>query len=168
MAKEGENAMGRSRKPQEMQRGNVTVINGQKRKAEEESVVVGRDQLEKPPTWLIDNVAKKEWRRLTKELAKIDIIGNLDKNNLAGYCNAFANYQKATAELKEAPFCIPKATRNGVVLVKNPMIEIQKLYAEEMRKFASLCGLTIDSRLKAAVTKTSKKEETIKEKFGAI
>ena len=74
--------MGRSRKPSEMQKGNITVIAGNKRKTEEESVMVGKDQLEKPPTWLVDNVAKKEWRRLVKELEKIDIIGNLDKNNL--------------------------------------------------------------------------------------
>jgi P27 family predicted phage terminase small subunit len=160
--------MGRHRKPSEMQKGNITVINGKNRKEEENSVVVGKDQLEKPPTWLIDNEAKKEWKRLVKELDKIDIIGNLDKNNLAGYCNAFANYQKATKELKNAPFCVEKETRSGTVIVRNPLIDIQKLYAEEMRKFASLCGLTIDSRLKAAVTKTEKKEDTIKQKFGNI
>lgn len=158
--------MGRRRKPIEMQKGNITVIDGAKRKKEEESVVVGREQLEKPPTWLIDSVAKKEWRRLVKELNKIDIIGNLDKNNLAGYCNAFSNYQKVTKELREAPFCTEKETRTGTVTVRNPLIDIQKLYAEEMRKFASLCGLTIDSRLKAAVTKTTKTEDALKEKFG--
>lgn len=158
--------MGRGRKPTEMQKGNMTIINGAKKKLEEESVVVGKDQLEKVPTWLIDKVAKEEWKRLVKELEKIDIIGNLDKNNLAGYCNAFANYQKATKELKEAPFCVQKTTRTGTVTVRNPLIDIQKLYAEEMRKFASLCGLTIDSRLKAAVTKTSKSEDDLKQKFG--
>ena len=158
--------MGRSRKPLEMQKGNITVIDVNKRKKEEESVIVGREQLEKPPTWLVDNVAKKEWKRLVKELSEIDIIGNLDRNNLAGYCNAFANYQKATKELKEAPFCIEKQTRSGPVTVRNPLIDVQRLYAEEMRKFASLCGLTIDSRLKAAVNKTTETEDTVKKKFG--
>lgn len=160
--------MGRGRKPVEMQKGNITVIDGRKRKIEEDSVTVGKDQIEKPPAWLIDNVAKKEWRRLVKEMDKIDIIGNLDRNNLAGYCNAFSNYQKATKELKDAPLCVEKATRTGTVVVKNPIIDIQRLYADEMRKFASLCGLTIDSRLKAAVTKTRKTEESVKEKFGGI
>lgn len=131
-------------------------------------MTVGKDQLERTPAWLVDNEAKKEWKRLIKELDKIEIIGNLDKNNLIGYCNAFANYKKVTEELKEAPFCVEKMTRNGPVLVKNPLIDIQKLYAEEMRKFASLCGLTIDSRLKAAVTKTEKKEEEIQSRFGDI
>lgn len=160
--------MGRSRKPIDMQKGNITVIDGKKRKTEEDSVTVGKDQIEKPPTWLIDKTAKTEWRRLVKEMDKIDIVGNLDKNNLAGYCNAYANYRKATNELVDAPLCVEKATRTGTVIVKNPLIDIQRLYADEMRKFAALCGLTIDSRLKAAVTKTSKKEETMKAKFGGI
>ena len=41
-------------------------------------------------------------------------------------------------------------------------------YAEEMRKFASLCGLTIDARLKAAAVKSDKTREAITNKFGNI
>lgn len=158
--------MGRSRKPTEMQKGNITVINSRKRKTEEESITVGKNQLKRAPEWLLDEIAVKEWKRLIKELNQIDIIGNLDRNNLGGYCNAFSRYIKATEELNTEPLCVEKETRYGTVIVKNPLIDIQKLYAEEMRKFAALCGLTIDSRLKAAVTKTTKKEETLKEKFG--
>lgn len=55
-----------------------------------------------------------------------------------------------------------------MIVVKNPMVDIQTTYATEMRKFAALCGLTIDSRLKVAVTKTEKTEDMIKEKFGNI
>lgn len=160
--------MGRSRKPQEMQRGNITVIDGSKRKSEEESVTVGKDQLKRVPDWLTDNVAKKEWKRLIAELDKIDIVGNLDKNNLGAYCNAFSRYIQVTKELAGAPLCVEKTTRTGTVIVKNPLLDIQKMYAEEMRKFAALCGLTIDSRLKAAVTKTTEKEENVKQKFGNI
>lgn len=160
--------MGRSRKPQEMQRGNITVIDGSKRKSEEESVTVGKDQLKRVPDWLTDNVAKKEWKRLIAELDKIDIVGNLDKNNLGAYCNAFSRYIQVTKELAGAPLCVEKTTRTGTVIVKNPLLDIQKMYAEEMRKFAALCGLTIDSRLKAAVTKTTEKEENVKQKFGDI
>ena len=48
------------------------------------------------------------------------------------------------------------------------MIDIQANYAAEMRKFAALCGLTLDSRLKAAVKKVDEKEEKLEKKFGAI
>ena len=151
--------MGRPRKPLTEQRGNLTVITMQTREAEEDSVTTDKNQLKRPPTWLIDNVAKKEWRRIVKELEKINLIGNLDRNNLGGYCNAFANYVKATEILKDQTYYIDRETRNGVIVVKNPMVD---------RKFASLCGLTIDARLKAAAVKSDKTREAITNKFGNI
>ena len=160
--------MGRPRKPPAEQRGNLTVLTMQTRAAEEESVSTGKNQLKRPPDWLIDDVAKKEWRRIVKELEKIGLIGNLDRNNLGGYCNAFANYVKATNILKEQTYYIDRETRNGVIVVKNPMVDIQRTYADEMRRFASLCGLTIDSRLKTAAVKTDKTREDITKKFGNI
>ncbi len=160
--------MGRPRKPLTEQRGNLTVITMQNRRAEEQDVTTAKNQLKRPPDWLIDEVAKKEWRRIVKELEKINLVGNLDRNNLGGYCNAFANYVKATNILKEQTYYIDRETRNGVIVVKNPMVDIQRTYADEMRRFASLCGLTIDARLKAAATRTSKVQENIESKFGAI
>lgn len=160
--------MGRPRKPLGTQRGNLTVLTMQNRQKEEENVQTGKDQLKRPPEWLINDVAKKEWRRLVKELESIHLIGNLDRNNLGGYCNAFANYVKATDILKEQTYYIDRETRNGVIVVKNPMVDIQKTYADEMRRFASLCGLTIDSRLKAAATRTTKTQDELERKFGGI
>lgn len=160
--------MGRPRKPLEMQKGNLTIISMEQRKNEEKKATTGSNQLSHPPDWLIDEVAVKEWKRIVKELKKINLIGNLDRNNLGGYCNAFANYIKATEILKSKTFCIDRKTRTGVIVVKNPMVDIQRTYAEEMRKFASLCGLTIDARLKAAAIKTDKTQEDITRKFGNI
>ena len=140
----------------------------ERRKNEEKKVKPGSSQLSSPPDWLIDEVAVKEWKRIVKELKKINLIGNLDRNNLGGYCNAFANYVKSTNILRDQAFYIDRETRNGVIVVKNPMVDIQKGYAEEMRRFASLCGLTIDARLKAAAIKTDKTQEDITKKFGNI
>lgn len=160
--------MARPRKPLAQQKGNLKVIDIQHKEMAEEKVQTNDDQLSTPPTWLIDAAAKKEWRRLVEELKKIGIIGNLDLNNLACYCNAYANYRKATKELKKQPMLVEKHTRFGVNIIKNPMIEVQKTYSEEMRRYAALCGLTIDSRLKAGAAKVDKQEEEIERKFGAI
>lgn len=160
--------MGRARKPLDLQKGNLTIVNIERRKSEEKKVKTGSSQLSRPPDWLIDDVAAKEWKRIVKELKKINLIGNLDRNNLGGYCNAFANYVRATNILKDQSYYIDRETRTGVIVVKNPMVDIQRTYAEEMRKFASLCGLTIDARLKAAAVKTDKAQEEITRKFGNI
>ena len=160
--------MARPKKPIDMQKAHLTLLEKQNRKMEEECVVTGKSHLKTPPDWLIIDTAKKEWRRTVRELNKINIVGNLDYANLGGYCNAYANYIKVTEILKEQAYYIDRETRNGVIVVKNPMVDIQSTYAAEMRKFASLCGLTIDSRLKAAVTKTEKTEDMIQRKFGNI
>ncbi len=160
--------MARPKKPIDMQKAHLSLVEKQNKRMEEESVTTGKNHLKKPPDWLINDTAKKEWRRIVKELDKIDIVGNLDRANLGGYCNAYANYIKATEILKDQDYYIERETRTGIIVVKNPMVDIQTTYAAEMRKFASLCGLTIDSRLKAAVTKTEKAEDMIKQKFGNI
>ena len=160
--------MARPKKPIDMQKAHLSLVEKQNKRMEEESVATGKNHLKKPPDWLINDTAKKEWRRIVKELDKIDIVGNLDRANLGGYCNAYANYIKATEILKDQDYYIERETRTGNIVVKNPMVDIQTTYAAEMRKFASLCGLTIDSRLKAAVTKTEKTEDMIKQKFGNI
>lgn len=160
--------MGRPRKPLAMQKGHLKVVDGQLMQEAEDAVTTGNDQLAKPPPWLIDEVAKKEWKRIIKELEKINIIGNLDLNNLGGYCNAFSNYVKVTEMLAQQSFYIDRETKTGVIVVRNPLVDIQKQYADEMRRFGALCGLTIDSRLKAGSAKVDKQQENIASKFGAI
>lgn len=160
--------MPRPKKPIDMQKAHNSIVEKQKKKQEEQYVITGNDQLKTAPKWLINDVAKKEWRRIVKELKQIEIVGNLDYANLAGYCNAYANYIKATEILKDQDYYIERETRTGNIVVKNPMVDIQTTYAAEMRKFASLCGLTIDSRLKAAVTKRNKVETEVTERFGCI
>ena len=67
--------MARPRKPKELQTGHLTVIDGQMKKAAEDAVKTEKNQLKTPPKWLINDVAKKEWRRLIKELDKLNIVG---------------------------------------------------------------------------------------------
>ena len=102
------------------------------------------------------------------ELKKIDFIGNIDLNNLACYCQAFSNYLKATKQLNKEELTVEKQTRDGVVIAENPLINIQRKYAEEMRKFGSLCGLSVDARLKIASLKVKEKENDISDEFGDI
>ncbi len=158
--------MGRPRKSLDMQKGNLTVVTRERRESEERKARTGKEQLKRPPAWLINDEAKKEWRRITKELKEIELVGNLDRNNLGGYCNAFANYLQVTELLKGQEYYLERETRTGTIIVKNPLVDIQKSYAEEMRRFAAMCGLTIDSRLKAVAAKADAEEQELKARFG--
>lgn len=160
--------MSRARKTLEMQTKHLTTEEKLQKEQEEEILTLGKEQLKKAPSWLIDDIAKKEFKRIVKEFDKKNIIGNLDLNNLGGYCNSYSMYLKATTELQGKSLTVRKMTKNGPITVKNPLIEIQKNYAEEMRKFAALCGMTIDSRLKVATIKTTKQQNNITDEFGDI
>ncbi len=100
--------MPRPKKPIDMQKAHLTLVEKQNRKAEEDSVTTGNNQLKTPPRWLINDVAKKEWRRIVRELNKIQIVGNLDYANLGGYCNAYANYIQVTEILKDQTYSIER------------------------------------------------------------
>lgn len=153
-----------------MQTKHLTNSEKLEKENQEKAIILGREDLKKPPKWLIDNIAKNEFKRIIKNFSELEVIGNLDINNIGAYCNAYSFYLKATKELTDSgSLVIEKQLPNGsYTLVENPLIKIQKQYAEEMRKFASLCGLTIDSRLKLAVQKTTEERQGIKEDFGDI
>lgn len=165
--------MGRARKPFEMQKGHLTVKQQENMKQAEELVTVGKEQISKPPNWLVDKVAKAEFKRIAKEFEKVNVVGNLDLNNIAGYCNAYAFYRKITDKLAEIEMTI-KTDENDPdsPMTVNPLYwnlsKNQRDYAEEMRKFASLCGMTIDSRLKVGTVQVSRIEKEIDEEFGDI
>ena len=160
--------MARPRKPLELQTGNLTVEQ-RKQKELEESLVKAKEDNIRIPTWLKDKTAKKEFNRIATEMKELNIITNLDVNNLAGYCESFSNYIKATTKLNKQELTIQKCMPNGsYTYVENPLIKIQKLYAEEMRKFAGLVGLTIDSRLRFASIKVKELKDEIEDEFGDI
>ncbi|MBR1382777.1 MAG: phage terminase small subunit P27 family [Ruminococcus sp.] len=157
--------MGRPRKQLSQQKGNLTSGFQQQREFEEQLIKTGTGDLLKPPAWVVDSLAKREWRRIVPEMtSNLDLIGNLDVANLGGYCNAFAAYVKATKLLKKQPMTVMTAAGPK----ENPLIGVQKKYAEEMRAFASKCGLTIDSRLKFAAEKAKNVDDSIEEAFGDI
>ncbi|MBO3393945.1 phage terminase small subunit P27 family [Clostridium perfringens] len=161
--------MGRPRKISELQNKHLTQEEKINKELEEEFATVDRDQLEKPPSWLIDNVAKKEWNRLVEQLKALKVIGNLDLNNLGAYCNAYSSYVNTTKKMKKEEMLIEFTNKSGATnTVEHPLIKIQLKYSDEMRKYSSLLGLSVDSRLKMASILNKKLEDDIKDDFGDI
>lgn len=157
--------MGRPRKPLSEQVGNLTQQQKTELEYQENLITVSQSELLVPPKWLISLAAKKEYKRIISLLNEIDMLGDLDINNLGGYCNAFAMYLKITKELSKAPLITIGGNGQDV---ENPLINTQKKYASEMRDFARLCGLTIDSRLKFAAIKSKEISTDIEDEFGDI
>ena len=156
--------MSRNRKVLDMSTGDLTKKVRAEKAAQSSMIVQSPEDLDKLPEDLNDTKAKKEWKRVVPELKKMDIVGRLDISNLVAYCNAYSKYCEATKALRGEPLTVPSPSG----MKENPLINVQIKYADQFRKFADQCGLTINSRLKWAATKTKQQEEQIESEFGAI
>jgi len=97
--------MARPRKIISLQTGNIKKDVRARREYEESLVKTDKDELEKvPPSVFIDTVAKKEYERIHKNLKSIEIIGNLDRNSMIVYANAYSMYIRASKEIKKKNF----------------------------------------------------------------
>ena len=161
--------MARPKKLLNMQEGHLTKEQQVEKELQENIIKTGSEQLEKPPTWLRNNIAKKEWKRLVEQFETIGVISNLDLNNLGAYCNSYSFYLEATKLLKNEPLTVEYTNKGGSTnIIENPIIKIQIKYSDEMKRFSSLLGLTIDSRLKMASIKLEKSKDKISDDFGDI
>ena len=87
--------MASNRKPLSETTRHMTVAERQeKQQAEDMISSVSTTEIMKPPSWL-SKTAKEEWKRILPQLLNIDIVGNLDLANIAGYCQAYSNYRRA-------------------------------------------------------------------------
>lgn len=149
--------------------GHLTKEQIAERELQEQLIKTGSEQLEKTPSWLRDKIAKNEWKRLVEQFKEVGIISNLDLNNLGAYCNAYSTYIEATKEMNKQSLTIEYTNKGGATnVIENPLIKIQLKYSDEMRKYSSLLGLTIDSRLKIASIKHEKVKDKINDEFGDI
>lgn len=127
------------------------------KKLREEAVNVGRDQLEKVPIWLVDDIARNEWRRIVEQLNKKSLLGNLDVTNLGMYCNAFSRYREVAKAIN----------REGIRKVRgvNPLVAVEIKYSDELKKYAVLLGLTNESKLNLGKGVVEGENKEIEEKF---
>lgn len=149
-----------AKKPLALQKGHLTKKQKLEKELEEQNrTVLNGDYLSNMPDWLVDDVARAEWKRLLKEMSESSMICNLDYNNLGAYCNAFAKW---TAISKELGLNF-KAGRQA-----NPLVALELKYSDEMKKYAVMLGLSYEAKLKSMQLKAEKQEEDIKGEFGDI
>lgn len=159
--------MGRPRKIISMQTGNIKKDVRAKREYEESLVKTDKDELEKlPSSVFLDATAKREYERVRKNLQSIDIIGNLDRNSMIVYANAYSMYLQALKETKKKDFCPTVKTSSGEK--PNPVYAIMEQAKKDMDSSGSALGMSASSRLKIASEKAKGQEENLVQMFGDI
>lgn len=96
----------------------------------------------KCPSWL-DDEAKKEWRRMSKQLEQLGILTEIDMAAFAGYCQAYARWKDAEEFI----------TKHGTIVKtpsgywqQVPQVSIAQTYLKIMNRFCEQFGLTPSSR----------------------
>lgn len=159
--------MGRPRKIISMQTGNIKKDVRAKREYEESLVKTDKDELKKlPSSVFLDATAKREYERVRKNLQSIDIIGNLDRNSMIVYANAYSMYLQALKETKKKDFCPTVKTSSGEK--PNPIYAIMEQAKKDMDTSGSALGMSASSRLKIASEKAKGQEENLMQLFGDI
>ena len=94
------------------------------------------------PKWL-EPEARKEWRRLAKQMEEIGVLTDVDMAAFAGYCQAFARWKEAEEFITQHGSIVK--TPSGY-WQQVPQISIAQTYLKIMHKFAEQFGLTPASR----------------------
>lgn len=157
--------MPRPRKALSDQKGDLTRKKRNLIDAQSKFASYGRtSEFDNLPDWLIDDRARKEFRRLAKEMQEMDLFSNLEYNALAEYCNEFTQYVAIVNRIKKEPLMHDGMVNEERTKLENKMLK----HIDAMRKLGDRCGIGISSRLKFADIKVKKEDEGLEVKFGGI
>ena len=108
----------------------------------------------KCPSWL-EPEAKKEWRRLAKQMEQLGTLTEVDMTAFAGYCQAYARWKEAEEFI----------TQHGTIVKtpsgywqQVPQVSIGQTYLKIMSRFCEQFGLTPSSRSRLASDNGKDKE----------
>jgi P27 family predicted phage terminase small subunit len=107
--------------------------------------------------------ARKEWRRVSKQLHELGILTRVDRSVLAAYCTAWGTYVEAEEHLESEGHVL--ISEKGAV-TQNPWSWISKSARDQMVKFAAEFGMTPSSRSRVKVEMPSEEEELERMLFG--
>lgn len=93
--------------------------------------------------------ARKEWRRITKELLALNMIAKVDRAAIAAYCVQWARWITAEEKIATETSLVYK-TGSGYP-IQSPWLAVSNKALEIMHKYLTEFGLTAASRTRLKV-----------------
>lgn len=97
-------------------------------------------------------LARREWERLSVELAKLNLVTHLDRGALAAYCSAYALWAEAIEQIQKFGTMVKSPTGYPI---QSPYLAIANRQAEIMLRVASEFGFTPASRSRISAPPTN-------------
>ena len=152
--------MARPKKMLSQSNKNYTLEEKEVKKQTEEALKQLTPLENEPPEWLSLS-AQEEYKRIYPLLLELP-VASLDLALVTTYCQAYADYQEATALLNEQDSIV--TTAHGSKL--NPLHTIKRDSFNIINSIAPKIGMSIDSRLKILEPKgTEKKDKDVMDDF---
>lgn len=101
--------------------------------------------------------ARKEWRRISKELLQLGLLTVVDRAALAAYCQAWARWIQAEEAMATDDFKMVATTDKGYAHV-SPWFSVANAALKQMHSFLTEFGLTPASRSRVTVAKPEEKD----------
>ena len=116
-----------------------------------------------PPSHL-DAEARREWKRISVELARLGLVSKIDRAVLALYCQTWSDWTQAREELKGHGRTVKSP--NGYE-IPSPHLTIANAAGKELRALAAEFGMSPASRTRVKAEKPSAPRKSRAEKFFA-
>lgn len=116
----------------------------------------------KPPTppRRLNDIGKKEWKRISKELHRLNLLTKIDTVALEAYCACYATWVQAQQEIQEKGLLVNAPSGYPII---NPLVSIANTTLKNMYKFLVEFGMTPSSRTKMNVQPKEEKKDPLKE-----
>lgn len=106
-----------------------------------------RKRRPKMPAWLSED-EQAEWKRITRELAAMQLLTSADADAIAVYCQVAVRYRAASDEVRDKGLTV--MTPNGYPVI-NPALSIVNKCIQQMHRLLTEFGMTPASRSRIAV-----------------
>ena len=106
------------------------------------------------PVWL-EEEAKKEWKRMAKQMEQLGILTEVDMAAFAGYCQAYARWKEAEKFITQHGSIVK--TPSGY-WQQVPQVSIAQTYLKIINKFCEQFGLTPAARSRIVADAREDKE----------
>ena len=103
----------------------------------------------------LDKVAKREWRRISKELFEMGIISKLDRAALGAYCDAYGRWAESAKQIQQYGMIFKSPSGYPM---PSPYLQILHTALDQMRAFLTVFGLTPASRSRVKVANPKQRD----------
>lgn len=109
-----------------------------------------------PPSWMVHPDALKEWSRVTREMADVNLLTSMDQTTIAMYCTALADYLDAVDILSVEGSTIKSSTGTKIV---HPAVSMRNEAWKRLMSAAKELGMTPVARTNLKVSPVAEKRD---------